>query len=138
MLIKNVSDLDLYNALELTNQKYDDNVQFNNFQRAGNSRYRVTLRVRDSKGPGHRLGFPNYETGKQRRLINACWHVHGTFFDKLFEIAPAAAIKTGSSIANPNRIDSSKWITIEGGNWQDVNIGTDISPYYFSEACECE
>ena len=39
-----------------------------------------TLKVKDSKERGARRSW----TG--RILINACWHVHGEFFDKLFEI----------------------------------------------------
>ena len=112
---------DLVNALQKINQKYDDNIIFNRFDREG-----FTLRVNDSKGPGHRLGFPDHDTGKQRRIVSACWHVHGDFFDALFSLVPNAVIH-----ATGNRIDQHQ------GNWIDRNIGSMINPMYYSEACEC-
>ena len=107
---------DIQLALDLANKPFAGNLEFNNFQRLSDTRYRVTLKVKDSKGPGARRGF----TG--RRLINACWHAHGTFFDYL---PPDTKIVTAGLTTYP------------GEPWQDRNIGSLIQPLYFSEACDC-
>jgi hypothetical protein len=120
---------DLQKALEIVNKQYAGNIMFNRLE--GNT---FTLKVKDSKAPGHRLGFahPNWADKKgnpykQRRLASACWHVHGYFFDALFTINPKAVIRSQGNK-----------ITKYEGNWQDKNIGSEMYPMYFSEACECE
>jgi hypothetical protein len=123
---------DLHKALALVNQKYAGNVAFREIVPNGRGT-RFTLKVVDCRKPGHRLGFehPYWQTKtgkpyKPRRLTYACWHVHGDFFDALFEINPKAKIRARKDL-----------ITINGGNWQDTNIGSQMYPQYFSEACEC-
>jgi len=129
VLISDVSQVDLVLALAETNKEFEGNVIFNRLecQNAKQTRYRVTLRVRSSRGKGARLGFPDYRTGKQRHLVNACWHVHGTFFEKLLDIEPEAIIRTNGRV-----------IDRYGGNWEDWNIGSIMYPMWYSEACECE
>jgi hypothetical protein len=126
MQIRNVSESDLIKALEIVNRIYDNNITFNALESLNyaRNRWRVTLRVESSKKAGHRVGF----TG--RRLISACWHVHGDFFDALLEINPNAVIITQLS-----RIYKENGKTY--GNWTDKNIGSIIQPLYYSEACEC-
>jgi len=119
MIAKNVTIQDLEQTLRLVNKIYDNNVTFNRLEQYG-KRVRFTLRVKDSKGKGARRGH----TG--RRLINACWHVHGDFFDILFKINPRAVIRSAG-----------REITKDYGNWEDWNIGSIINPLYYSEACEC-
>ena len=126
MLIRNVSREDLEKAKDAVNAMYDDNIIWNEFRHEGASRgggqtYRVTLKVKDSRGPGARLGFSG------RHMINACYHVHGNFFAALLEINPNAVIKA-----------SGLTIDRHGGNWEDKNIGSIVQPMYYSEACECE
>ena len=83
MQIKNVSRSDLEHALQLTNKKYDGNLTFDRIEPKG-SMWLVTLKVKNSHGKGSRLSFPDYnKNGKQRHLINACWHAHGDFFEIL-------------------------------------------------------
>jgi len=86
----------------------------------------VTLRVKDSHGKGAKLSYPNPSTGRQRHLINACWHVHGYFFEALLEINENIVIKTAGRTVDKN-----------GGNWHDWNIGSMMYPMYYSEACDC-
>lgn len=145
MLIKNVTKIEIKQALVEVNKEFEDNIIFNRFDSANRkeTRWNVTLYTKSVKKAGHRLGFPEF-TGfnsppnwdKRRRLRYACWHVHGTFFDKLFEINSKIAIRSGSSLANPNR-NNGGWITINGGNWQDKDIGSQLNPYWFSDACDC-
>ena len=119
MIAKNVTEYHLQKALEIVNQKYNNNVIFKRLTPEGR-RYRFTLRVKDSKGDGAKTGY----TG--RHTISACWHVHGNFFDALLEIKPDAVIQSAS-----------KTISSNGGNWQDWNIGSILNPLYFSESCNC-
>lgn len=139
MLIKNVSDEDLSKALAEVSKKYDDNVIWNNYERLGDKRFRVTLRVADSTKAGHRLAY-SYWINKQlghsnkavhKRLVSACWHVHGDFFDILLRINPSAIIVTGKTKIYKDE----NGVTIN--NWNDWNIGSMLYPLYYSEACEC-
>jgi len=125
MKIYNITIEQLNKALETINKKYDNNIIWNQSPEAINNKgtaYRFTIRVKDSKKSGARRG----QTG--RRMINACWHVHGDLFDTIFEIAPQAKIRSGNELI----------ITIDNGNWQDRNIGSMMRPLYHSEACECK
>ena len=96
MIARECTVKDLRAALVSGNKKYKRNVEFNRAPEAQGKGYRFTLRVKDSKKPGHRLGFENPSTGKQRRMTSACWHVHGDFFDALLDINPDAIIRTAS------------------------------------------
>jgi len=127
MLIRNATQNQIEQALAKANESFNGNLQFNRFEFAGRTRqgtpkFNVTLRVAESHGKGARLGFPDYQTGKQRHLINACWHAHGTFFDALPEDA---------------EIVTSNTVTYPGATWVDRNIGSMMRPLYYSEACEC-
>ena len=125
MLIKNVTQSNLEEALRLVNKLYDNNIEWNGFSSGyGYGEYRVTLRVKDSKGAGHRISHSG------RRMISACWHVHGDFFDALLKINPNAVIKTRVA-------EETLTIDKDGGNWQDRDIGSAVKPLMFSEACGC-
>ena len=127
MIIKATRE-ELEKALAMVNERYDNNVTWNDFERLNGSgtRFRITLRVKDSHGKGGKLGHENPRNGRQRHTINACWHVHGHFFEALLEINEDIVIKTAGRTVDKN-----------GGNWHDWNIGSLMYPRYFSEACEC-
>ena len=130
MEARNCSIDDLNKALVTVNKQYDGNVTWNREPEKNGRLIRFTLRVKDSKGPGHRLTCPHpFGDGKQRRLVSACWHVHGNFFEALFQANDKAVVMTGSD---------RKRITAEEGNWEDINVGPPIQPWYLSELCECE
>lgn len=84
------------------------------------TRYAVTLKVKDSHGKGAKIGYSG------RHTVNACWHVHGDFFDALLDLNPEIVIKT-----------LNRTIDKKGGNWHDWNIGSIMYPRFYSEACEC-
>jgi len=135
MKTKNCTRENLQAALNIVNQKYEGNIKFKSIEPKG-KQFQFTLTVIDSKKPGHRRGFPEYKDMFSRnpvkvkdgkRLAAACWHVHGDFFDALFEVNPKAGVFSAKG----------NWITIHGGNWQDWNIGSNMFPLYFSEACDC-
>jgi hypothetical protein len=125
MIARKTTINELTQALESINKHYDGNIQFKEITPKGTT-IQFTLRVKNSHGKGARLGF-KFGDRPQRHLINACWHAHGELFDELFKINPEATIRTGQML-----------ITNEYGNWQDRNIGSQVYPMYFSEACECD
>ncbi len=122
MEIHNVTTTDIVTALETVNKRFDGNVCLANGiigagkKRDGTNKWRLRLRVADSKEPGHRRGF------KGQRMVAACWHVHGYFFDALPQ---HAVIKANGLTIRP------------GDPWQDRNIGSIINPLNYSEACDC-
>jgi hypothetical protein len=120
MKAKNCTMNDLHKALDIVNVTYQGNIKFKSIEMKG-KQIQFTLTVNDSHKPGHRRGFNG------QRVAAACWHVHGDFFDALIELNPQAVIVVGMG---PN-------IDINGGNWIDKNIGSQMNPLYFSEACDC-
>lgn len=125
MQARNVTRGQMFNALQAINKKYGGNVEFNRFD--GARVFNFTLKVKDSRGKGAKLGFSRRLDGRRRRTSNACWHVHGDFFDALLEINPAAVIVTAFA-----RIDAN------GGNWQDKQVGSMVEPVMYSQMCECD
>jgi hypothetical protein len=128
-------------ALENTNKVFDGNVAFNRFDVMGKN-FAVTLKVKDSKKPGHRRGYPEYEdifnpcskiTKPGRRMSSACWHVYGTFFDELLKVNSDIVIISSSRVYNTGKMTIDK----NGGNWEDYDVGSKIHPMYASEMCDC-
>ena len=139
MLIKNTNISELTEALVKVNEKYDGNVKFNEIeaQNQAGTRFRLTLQVVNAKGPGHRVGFTHStwttrsgKPYKARRLIYACWHVHGDYFDCLFDINPKVEIRVGGQ--GKNVVYKSK-----ADNWEDFDVGSRMSPTMLSELCDC-
>jgi hypothetical protein len=118
---KNITIEQMQKALTKVNKKYKGNIAFRYIEQNGR-RVSFTLTVNSSKGPGGRRGFSG------RRVSAACWHAHGNFFECVFSICPdAVIISRGIGVT----------ITRAYGNWQDKNIGSQIQPLYYSEACDC-
>ncbi len=131
MLAKHCSISDLEKALEIINQKFEGNIIFKRLEQSGKN-VRFTLRVIDSKLPGHRRGLP-FNGKPAKRLCSACWHVHGEFFDALLlQVNENAVIK-----ARDKEIYKQSYHEFVSGNWEDENIGSRMNPLYFSEACDC-
>jgi len=139
MLIKNTSIIELTEALVKVNEKYDGNIKFREIEakNQAETRFRLTLQVVTTKGPGHRVGatHPTWTTRsgkpyKARRLIYACWHVHGDYFDILFNINPKVEIRVGGQ--GKNVVYKSK-----EDNWEDFDVGSRMFPAMLSELCDC-
>lgn len=116
---------DLQKALEFINTEYyDNNIVFHSESVLPN---KFRLQCKEFK-KGHRIHRSYSFEGARpdRRSKNACWHVHGYFFDALFDINPNAVIRAGN-----------KKITASEGNWQDWNVGSNMYPVYYSESCNC-
>jgi hypothetical protein len=118
MKAKNTNKAAMEAALAIVNGKYAGNITWNRFDNGRTINF--TLTVKSSKAPGGRL------SPSGRRVAAACWHVHGDFFDALFEVCPDAVI-----------VSMGKKITKDEGNWQDQNIGSAYLPFMYSEACDC-
>jgi len=132
MIIWGLTHEDMNKALEVTNKDYDGNVMFKSGPDKKGNGLSFTLRVASGKLLGHRLGFPNHE-GKQRRIASACWHVHRDFMSACFAINPEARIK--STMADYQGISDFEYSFEQTG---DQNIGSQVHPLYFRDACECE
>lgn len=125
MILKNGTFEDLYGAMKALNKKYKLNACWNRKPERYGKHIRFTLRVRNSKGIGAKIGFSG------RRTIHACWHLHGDFFDELFKINPECKVQT--SLGGGAFI-----IDLHNGNWRDFNIGSIMRPMMASECCQCE
>ena len=126
MRARNTTISELEKALAIVNEKYDGNIRFKRLEQNG-SGVNFTLTVNSSREPGHRRGFHGFDGKEPKRLAAACWHVHGDFFDALFTVKPDAIVRS----------QGDKVITKDAGNWQDWNIGSQMYPMYYSEACDC-
>lgn len=127
MIARYCSINDLEYALKKVNEEFDDNIIFKREpEYMSRNSIRFTLTVKDSRGPGSRKSSSPFSP--ERRVSAACWHVHGLFFDCLFEINGEALIISRSDHR----------ITAQGGNWEDWNAGSMTFPRYMSECCDCD
>jgi hypothetical protein len=121
MIAKNCTMEDMLTALVMVNRKYEGNILFRHLDHSG-KRLSFTLKVKDSKAPGHGRGHSG------NRTASCCWHVHGHFFEELFNVRPEAVVYSSRT---------GKWITKDGGNWEDYQVGSMMSPKRASQACDC-
>ena len=119
-MITTATILELNKALSLINKHYKDNIIFKNIEQISKNRVRFTLTVKDSRQSGGRVS----PTG--RIICAACWHVHGNFFDNLFQINNNVFV-----------LSMGKRINKDKGNWIDSNIGSRAVSFNYSDACNC-
>jgi len=123
MIIRNTNQKELEQALKMLNQMFSNNIRFNYFRSINKKQtaFGFTLRANNSKETGAR------KSANGRRLTACCWHVHGFFFDLLFNLNKNIKIYSqGNLITNDN-------------NWEfDKNIGNIFNPVYLSETCSCD
>lgn len=136
MKIYNVSQGELEIALRKTNELFDHNIIFRDISWKNKYGYwNVTLQVKDSSGAGAR-GSPTRtrNDGEPYRTINACYHAHGVFIDKLGEVN--SEMRIFSSWAPES------WIYVVGdqvvNNWQEIPYETRNGTIYISNLCECD
>ena len=123
MIVKNLSEKQLRDALELTNKTplLQGNLEFLKLEKLGlkKEKYRVRLKTKDYSKPGWKTGF----TG--RKTPHACFHSHGLFFLACAKINPDVKIFAGNSKIKP-------YI------WLDRNIGGLINSVFHSDSCICK
>ena len=122
----NVTPDQMQQAMRDVNTDYDGNLEFNRFDPTSRSVH-FTLRCVSSKEAGHRRGFSG------QRMVSACWHAHRDFMRAVFAIVPEARIKS-SFIDYQDSEDFEQRHRATGNR----NIGSQMSPLYFNEACDCD
>ena len=123
----NFSKEQLEAALAVVNVRYAGNVRLIHGTVSGSWR-RFTLRVTSSKGPGAKISMTSFG---DRRSVAACWHVHGDFFDALWNLEGGSV---GAYYVEAGKVGRMHG---RGDNWQDFNIGSQCRPVRFSQSCEC-
>lgn len=130
MIVKNVTKEQMWNALIKLNERYDNNIEFyttclddDGLTPVGR-RFKFRLTAKSYDKPGWRRSYSG------RRMKFACWHVHGEFFDILLDMVPEAEIRSLDL-----KIHNLPMAMGRMNNWQDRNIGSQMQPMMFSEAC---
>lgn len=129
---------------EVSRRYFAGNLGFNRTPERWRGSVRFTLRVADSRGPGHRRGFcRNRASGKARRLVAACYHAYGEVIRGLID-GGAVWVKTAPIMLQRYRSKGEKPRAWDRGTWIDhardmaeVNIGSTFEPLYFADACDC-
>ena len=111
-------------ALLKVDLEFNFNVEFKKCKMVANKNgwcyYNVTLKVIDSRKEGARIGVSG------RRLNAACWHVYGRYIDNIFQLDEEAVVWTAKK-----KYTKDTWV------WKDRNIGSILSPAYYSTLCKC-
>jgi len=118
VIVSDTSKRAIEAALNTLNKDYKGNICFNRFEalNSNKTRFAVTLRVKDSRKRGAKLGYSG------RHTVAASWHVWGKFIDLLFELCPDAKIRIrGKSY------DAGSWY------WEVWNAGSYMNPVYASQ-----
>jgi hypothetical protein len=110
----NCSEETLRESLNEVNTRWGYKIEFNRFERIGRWVF-FTLKTR-SGIPGSRL------SGSGRKGPWVSWHAHGYLFEQILVQEENTVIWSGG-----------KRITAKGGNWEDRNIGSMVSPLMFSQ-----
>lgn len=110
----NVSKEIVLQAIANVNTKQGYQIEFNRADYTGKW-FNFTIKSK-SKIPGSRTSHSG------RNLAAASWHAHGYLFDEIFNLQSNAVIYS-----------CGEKITINGGNWQDKNIGSQMNPLMFSQ-----
>ena len=135
--VENIQDLHEI-MMTVSKGRYKNNLTFNRIEYGHGNSVNFTLRVKDSKSPGHRLSFSG------RRLVSACWHAHRDFMIELFEKFPKSRLisalrdnqgykKTTQGVTYNGKTDFYK----KYPETECYNIGSSMTPLYMGDACDC-
>jgi hypothetical protein len=126
MNIKHVTTAQMETALATVNASYEGNVIFNRYDVERNGTINFTLRVKDSKAPGHRRSHMG------RRIPAACWHVHRDFMAAVFDLAPDAVLRSCRACYK-GKDGFERDFPATGF----ANIGSMMQPLAYADACDC-
>ena len=112
----NASKESLVKALENVNKAQGYKLTFNRCPESQGRFQHFTIRSEKSKIHGASISHSG------RNTTSASWEAHGNFFEELLKLDPTCKI-----------ISAKSTIDINGGNWQDFNIGSLYQPMYASE-----
>lgn len=121
MKVKNCTIQQLEQALVAVNEDYGYRLGFNREPEFKGKQLHFTIQSKKSGIPGARMSA----TG--RNMKSASWHAHGYLFERILSIAPNAVIQTAHSKIYIDKV-SGEFI----GNWIDSDIGSMMSPCWFS------
>lgn len=127
--------------------KYGGNLTFNRWPEWNGKALVFTLRVKSSKGPGHRRSISQFSPS--RRMVSACWHVHRDVMIEIFHSFPEARLT--SSLSNNSihiGLGYCRTTGVEYNGYNDFmvlypdtgqfNIGSKVYPVMAEDACDCE
>lgn len=89
MKVYGLNEQEIRAALDRANEGFDGNLRFNREPEKFGVRkvhYALTLRVKDSRGPGAKSGFHREHT------VSADYYAHYAFMDEVFQANPEAKI----------------------------------------------
>ena len=145
MLCKGKSPAEVRKIVERVSYMcFDGNLSFGREPEAYRGAVRFTLRVSDSKGPGHRRKTRVWDGRKPGRLVVACYHAYGEVIRALLQNG-ATWIETGVMKLfqyRGSKVKPTRW-SLRDFDTQvqyiaEINIGSQIYPVWFTEACDCE
>ena len=97
------------------------------------TRWRVKLGVKDSRGQYGRRGHSFNRDGERRRVAALCWHGFRDFLTELYQHSPYAVVRTArATYEDVNHFHATFSATGNG------NIGSWAAPLRYRDACDCE
>ncbi len=105
---------------------FDGNIEFKRAPEKDGRAVRFTLTVADSRAKGGRIGHSG------RRVCACCWHGHRDIMSAIFDNYPDARLKSGhADYHGRNGFEDS----FESTGY--TNIGSQMEPLYYMNACDC-
>lgn len=131
MYIKGINSHQLDLAIRAVNDKFNAHVttEYTTNTRKG---VKAKLRVETNKSVFHRLAQSLTSLGNRKKIVSLCWHGFGHVFREVFTINPLAKIRTAQIVYKDVSAFNNNFYST------DRNIGSEIYPLLYSEACECE
>lgn len=112
---------------EVSDNQYNGNIRFKRTPERKGRAVTFTLTVADSRGKGSRVGWSG------RRVCACCWHGHRDIMQALFDAYPDARLQSAQA---DYRGKEDFEDSFEATGY--VNIGSQVSPLHFNDACDCE
>lgn len=105
--------------------------------------WRLTLKLQSSRDPFHRHGQSRpslrlSNDGCGKRMTYVCWHGHRAFMRALYQLAPAAVIRSSLAVYKGRDDFERTHETTAWGRDPQRGIGSMFSPLAYSDACDCE
>lgn len=134
MQIRGIPDEDTIRRIvdQVSEVQYGGNLECYTLGRVNGTTLTMTLRVKDTSGPGARRAARPSKGGKGRRLIAACWHAHRDVMLAIFNVNPDARITT--MMADYRGIDGflRHYLDTAGHN-----VGSVMEPARYARLCDC-
>jgi hypothetical protein len=133
MLFRNCTDLDLHAAADRAR------VRLVNLRPEGRG-FRATLGLLadpDGAPPAPHWQRRSASWRNPRRVNAVCWHGHAVFFLHLFLLEPRTKVRGGRSMEGPTTYDGAADFLWKYDATGDENIGSQMYPVAYRDACGC-